>query len=83
MGRTFATPGVLDRIDLEANDFAILRHSLGDWGNVCLHDKKANDLALENGGRLFSTYRDSKSQNFWVITEADRRCTTVLFPEEY
>ena len=83
LGITYATPRVLNRIDLDAINFAVTRHSLADWGEVCMHDKRANDLALENGGRLFSTYRDANSQKFWVITEADRSCTTVLFPEEY
>ena len=83
LGITYATPRVLNRIDLDAINFAVTRHSLADWGEVCMHNKRANDLALEDGGRLFSTYRDANSQKFWVITEADRSCTTVLFPEEY
>lgn len=83
LGSTVATADVLRRIELDDIQFAILRHSLGDWGDVCMQDKKANDLALENGGRLFSRYRDQRCQKFWVITEADRGTTTVLFPEEY
>jgi hypothetical protein len=64
---------------------SLARHCNGDWGELDVEDKRRNDLALQEGGRLFSAYiqhgkRDSK---VWIITEADRSVTTVLFPEEY
>ena len=64
---------------------SLKRHCAGDWGELDVEDKKANDLALQEGGRLFSAYiqpgkRDSK---IWIITEADRSVTTILFPKEY
>lgn len=83
VGNTFATKRVLDEIDIADVSFAVLRHQLGDWGDVCVYDKNRNDIALDQGGRIFSRYRDRKCKKFWVITEADRTSTTILFPEEY
>ena len=58
------------------------RHIRGDWGDACKEDAKANDLALEEGSRLFSVYF-SIDIKFWIITEHDRSATTILLPEDY
>lgn len=62
---------------------AVLRHVCGDWGDVCDDDRRANEDALQRGLRLFSVYHSSDGTKFWIITEADRSCTTVLLPKEY
>lgn len=73
--------GGLSAVDIVT---AIRRHSVGDWGEVGEHDWEANTDALEHGGRLHSTYTaETSGKRFWVITEADRSATTVLFPDEY
>jgi len=51
-------------------------------------DKQTNDQALKQGTRLLSAYNDGCfPQNgvatIWIITEADRNATTILFPDEY
>jgi hypothetical protein len=46
-------------------------------------DKQCNDLALQTGERIISSYKSSEGIKFWIITEADRSSTTVLLPEEY
>ena len=61
---------------------SIARHISGDWGDMCKEDKETNEEALTEGNRLFSAYVDGLTQ-IWIITEADRSCTTVLFPHEY
>jgi hypothetical protein len=61
----------------------IERHARGDWGELCEADRKANERALQGGSRIFSTYHTSRGDKLWVITEADRRATTILLPEEY
>ena len=58
------------------------RHVKGDWGDLDDEDKQANQRALIDGGRLFSAYVKD-GQKIYVITEADRSATTVLFAEEY
>jgi hypothetical protein len=40
-------------------------------------------VAVANGTRIFSAYRTAKGVVLWVLTEADRRTTTILLPEEY
>jgi hypothetical protein len=62
---------------------ALARHKWGDWGEVSKTDEWANADALENSSRLVSVYRDRNGKRFFVITEADRRMTTVLLPAEY
>lgn len=65
---------------------SINRHSAFDWGECCKQDSLQNDLSLQKGGRLFSVYQDDQLKDhnkIWIITESDRRCTTVLFPSEY
>jgi len=51
-------------------------------------DKQTNDLALKQGTRLLSAYNDGRFPKngvatIWIITEADRSATTILFPDEY
>jgi len=55
---------------------------LGNWGRMSEEDKEMNELALKDGGRLMGTYKTCKGK-VWIITEADRSVTTVLFPREY
>jgi hypothetical protein len=71
----------------EEKNFSLLpymiRHGNCDWGDVCKDDKIANDEALKEGLRLLSAYELPDKTKIWIITEADRSVTTVLFPEDY
>ena len=60
----------------------IRRHVTGDFGEVNEEDRQENLLSIREGFRIMSAYivNDTK---LWVITEADRRSTTILLPEEY
>jgi len=60
----------------------LTRHLSGDCGDMCIEDKAANEEALLIGARVFSAYETPEGK-IWIITEADRSATTVLFPEEY
>jgi len=87
-GRLFATRGVYKRMvtSLKFMSFvkkSLARHLRGDWGDLCPEDWDANQKALKFGGRLFSAYQDEGLPKIWIITEADRSATTILFPEEY
>lgn len=62
---------------------AVFRHLTGDWGDVCEEDEGLNDQALIDGDRLFSVYDEGNGSKIWIITEADRSATTVLFPDDY
>ena len=61
---------------------SLARHCNGDWGDLSAEDKKENDFSLDKHLRLFSVYKLGKV-SIWVITEADRSTTTILFPSEY
>ena len=92
-GQIVATRGVYD-LACQNPDFAqfvqksLNRHVRGDWGDVDNEDKQTNDQALKQGTRLLSAYNDDRFPKYgvatiWIITEADRSATTILFPDEY
>ena len=61
---------------------AMARYIASDWGEVSEEDRQTNEKAIEHGGRVFASYT-ADGQKVWVITEADRKSTAILFPEEY
>jgi len=88
MGRIVVTRGVSELVATNS-EFAkfvtesLGRHSRGDWGDLPEEDKRENEYALGKYLRLFSAYEKPPLPKIWIITEADRSVTTVLFPEEY
>jgi hypothetical protein len=83
MGETVITSHALDVLHPADVKSCLARHASGDWGDLCESDWKENEVALAQGLRLFSVYRDRSSVKFYVITEHDRSATTVLLPEDY
>ena len=85
LGEIVATRGALAALEAAGQPplLFILRHLLGDWGEVCAADRALNDEALDKGDRLLSAYRTAKGERIWVITEWDRSVTTLLLPDEY
>ena len=85
LGRVVATPGALQAFTTAGEEYLplLMRHAVGDWGEVCSEDALANDEAHELGGRLFSAYRLRDGTKVWIITEADRSSTCILLPDEY
>lgn len=86
LGRTVGTPRALDLLDRTGTDGTDLlnRHQCGDWGIVCPADAKSNDRAITDGTRILSAYElGARREQLWIITEANRRITTLLLPEEY
>ncbi len=56
--------------------------------NLNPEDIECNNLALEYGSRILSSYTIPFSFGFdhnklWIITEADRSSTTIFFPSDY
>ena len=84
LGQIVATPGVLELLDRAAVNAAelLLRHQSGDWGSVPPEDAEENDHSVTNGNRILSSYPVGEDR-IWIITEADRSCTTLLLPHEY
>ena len=90
LGQVVATPGALEALaDAgQTPEFFLEMHVAGNWGDVDIEDKNANDHALVDGGRLLSAYRTLRNVRIWIITEAvddngKRIATTLLKPSEY
>src|SRR5262249_28027242 len=90
LGQLVATPGALDCLRESGQEpgFFLAKHVAGDWGSMSPDDRQANDIALIDGSRIFSSYQTLTGQKLWIITEAVgddglRAATTVLLPDEY
>lgn len=84
LGQIVATPALLEHLVEHCThpDPFIRRHVRGDWGSVPTEDARENDFSVLNGFRVLSAY-EVGGKRFWIITEADRSVTTLLFPSEY
>lgn len=89
LGNLYLTRGVSEECgkDTGFSEFvqnSISRHASGDWGDMSEDDKKENEYSVDKQLRIFSAYNLKDSdKKVWIITEADRSATTVLFPDEY
>ncbi len=93
MGRVLVSSSIksLMTTDLSFHTFiytSLMRHEKGDWGEISKDDHDSNSHALTSEQRLFSVYHCSTPHSFkgdriYIITEADRSATTVLWPYEY
>lgn len=81
LGEIVWTGNVTLRLRTEEVLTALRRHANGDWGDLLPEDAIANDIALQQAGRLFSAYGFGRDR-FWVITDPERSLTTVLLPED-
>lgn len=91
MGRVVMTRGIADAMADEI-EFArhvttsLARYRAEDWGEMNAEDKKENDAAVAGDfNRIFAAYTNEARPEWkiWIITEADRSYTTILFPSEY
>jgi hypothetical protein len=85
LGQLVATPGSLGALEKSGQspmDF-LSRHVTGDWGELTADDCKENQLSVEKGFRILSSYKTNAGDRLWVITEGSRSHTTILLPEEY
>jgi len=87
LGQILMTRGINDKVadDEKFAKFVVdslRKHANGDWGDLCEEDRQENALSLREGFRLLSAYQYN-GEKIWIVTEADRSATTVLFPEEY
>ncbi|KAG8150194.1 hypothetical protein [Burkholderia catarinensis] len=85
LGRVLATPAavdVLNQAQVSIIDL-LIRHVRGDWGDLSESDRQQNELSVEAGLRILSSYVLPNRQTVWVITEWDRSATTFLLPGDY
>lgn len=88
LGQIFQTAGILaarrtnENLNAELNA-AFAKYITCNWGDTCDGDKTLNDEAIKNNsGRIVAKYKTSCG-NVFIITEADRSATTILFADEY
>lgn len=84
LGQVVATPAVLEHLErhgVNASEY-LNRHVRGDWGEVPREDAVENEFAVTRRLRLLSSYTIA-GERIWVITEADRSATCLLYPSEY
>lgn len=75
---------IADNVDFSKHvNMSLHRHVHGDWGDLCDDDRELNEVALQQGMRIFSVYEKEVLPTIWIITEWNRSVTTVLLPEEY
>lgn len=101
IGLLLVTPGVLERVAAGDRQVALMllgesieRFRKEDWGDVDTGDAKANDLELQEGGRLLAVYHvktamGNERVRIYMIqhvpfgSEPPTNETTILLPEEY
>jgi hypothetical protein len=84
LGKVSLTHGVNDLIQGQhevLNSF-LMKHVSGEWGVLDDDDKLSNENALKYGGRLLSVY-ELHEVMIWIVTEADRSCSTFLLSWEF
>lgn len=86
-GNFYMTIGINNAIK-QSNDYfnelvkCFERYLKCDWGDLTEADIIANERALINGNRILGAYNTSQGK-VYIITEADRSYTTILFATEY
>jgi hypothetical protein len=85
LGSLHITEGARDALDESGQPavYFIDRHKRGDWSEMSEDDRAENEFSIGKRLRIFSAYLTLKGEKLWVITEADRRSTTILMPSEY
>lgn len=55
LGQVVTTLAALEKAGQGPAEF-LMRHASGDWGDLCAEDRKRNQLGLEAGFQIFSSY---------------------------
>lgn len=87
LGNLFATRKIEDLMmeNTEFKDdvnYAVGRFLYNDWGVTRSEDAIANDEAIVFGGKIKAEYETCKGL-IWIISEHQRRYSTILFPSEF
>lgn len=90
LGRIVATNSIVKRMNEDKNFQKFVWDSFSryvsfDWGELSENDKQLNDSAVrEEDSRICAAYICPRTKDkIWIVTEADRSATTILFPYEY
>lgn len=81
LGKIVMTTEALRKIHLGDMSDGLNRHAQGDWGDVNKEDCDENQVCLDEGYPLHSVYHDRNGVKFCIITDGERKATTVLLPK--
>lgn len=88
LGKIFQTKGIYEarkkktQFDKEV-EHSLMRYCQADFNDMVQEDIEINESAIANGDdRIFGVYNTCLGK-IYIITEWDRSCTTILFPDEY
>jgi hypothetical protein len=86
LGQLLMTAGAAQVVRIDDMESLLRRHASGDFGDIDSEDRKTNEMALRDGGRLLSVYTVAVRE-ILVITEGisedgHRPSTCVLLPSE-
>ena len=84
LGKVVITEAASTALERTATEDVLLlaRHLHGDWGEVPEQDALQNKLALLLGLRVLSRYAIADGVGIWIVTEADRKTTTIMMADE-
>ena len=83
MGKLLITPAATYLAQKGVDVHTLLkRHLSGDWGDIDEDDRTENQLAIELGERVCSSYNTDHGR-IWIITARDRSATPILTPDDY
>lgn len=81
-GKKVISSAISDNLTKDVIRLLLNRHLTGDWGDIAELDKRRNEEAVLNGGKIFSGYFTGHGK-ICVVTEENRRTTKILFADEY
>jgi hypothetical protein len=82
IGQTYATPAVAEFLANDESAKLLQFHTRGYWDEMDSENISENEISIEKGFRVLTAYT-VRGRKIWIITEADRSCTTFLFPCDY
>lgn len=88
LGQIDVSPGVFSLSKDEGLnlDTFLDNHKRGAWGQIDKLDAEANEVSLEIGGQLFSSFfigDEFSASDIWLITNSDRSLTRIMLPDEF
>lgn len=82
LGKIMVTQAISEILNPVQIHYLIEQQLSYDWGNTCQSDWILNDNAINEHGRVVSLH-SVDNEDVFVITEADRSATTIMFAYEY
>lgn len=82
LGKIVLTKAITETVPTPLINGLLKRHFIGDDGELCNDDKLANVCAREHNERILSCYFH-EGKTIYIITEANRSYTTILYADEY